>query len=456
MATTTRTDELARADLEHVIHPLYHPAAQQGAIIWERGEGVWLYDVEGRRYLDALSGLWNVAVGHGRRELAEAAAAQMQKLAFANGYTGFSNVPAIELATRLAALAPGDLNAVFFTSGGGESNESAFKMARFLWNVQGKPEKFKIISRFDAYHGVTTAAMAATGIPPYWDRFGPLAPGFLHAVAPNPYHLGLREDYSEDPEQTARLALQAIEEIIQREGPETCAAIVAEPIQGAGGVIIPPASYIRGLRDLCDRYELYLIADEVITGFGRTGRWFGMEHFGVQPDMMTFAKAVTSGYHQLGGLMISERLQAILAAQPPDVKWMHAYTYSAHPVACAVGLANLAIIEREGLVERAARMGEMLLSRLEELRELPHVGDVRGLGLIARVELVDDPKTHAPFPPAKKVGDRVMAALRARGVITRNRNDVICLAPPLIINEEEIAFLVDALREAIAEVNRSL
>src|SRR5579883_1342162 len=210
MTTSVVTEELARADLEHLIHPLYHPAAHEGAVIFERGEGVWLWDTNGKRYLDGLSCLWNVNIGHGRKEVAEAAREQMSTLAFANGYTGFSNVPAIRLAERLAKLAPGDLNAVFFTSGGGESNESAFKMARFLWNVQGRPEKLKIISRFDAYHGVTTAAMAATGIPPYWDRFGPLAPGFLHAVAPNPYHLGLREDYSEDPEQTARLALQAI------------------------------------------------------------------------------------------------------------------------------------------------------------------------------------------------------------------------------------------------------
>src|SRR5579883_2325356 len=417
MATTTRTDELARADLEHVIHPLYHPAAQQGAIIWERGEGVWLWDVDGKRYLDALSCLWNVAVGHGRQELADAAAAQMAKLAFANSYTGYSNVPAIELATRLAQLAPGDLNAVFYTSGGGESNESAFKMARFLWNVQGKPEKFKIIARFDAYHGVTTAAMAATGMAPYWERFGPLAPGFVHAAAPNPYRLG------DGPEETARLALASIEELIAREGAGTVAAIIAEPIQGAGGVIIPPDAYIRGLRELCDRYQLYLIADEVITGFGRTGTWFGMEQFGVQADMMTFAKGVTSGYQQLGGLMVSERIQAILAAQPPDVKWMHAYTYSAHPTACAVAMANLDIIERDDLVGNAARMGERLLGRLEELRELPNVGDIRGIGLMARVELVEDVRTKQPFDPDRKAGDRVLAEARRRGLITRNRGD---------------------------------
>ncbi len=446
MTTSVQTDELARADLEHLIHPLYHPAAHEGAVIFERGEGVWLWDTSGKRYLDGLSCLWNVNIGHGRREVAEAAREQMSTLAFANGYTGFSNVPAIRLAERLAKLAPGDLNAVFFTSGGGESNESAFKMARFLWNVQGKPEKFKIIARFDAYHGVTTAAMAATGMAPYWERFGPLAPGFLHAAAPNPYRLG------DSPEETARLALASIEELIAREGADTVAAIIAEPIQGAGGVIIPPDAYIRGLRELCDRHQLYLIADEVITGFGRTGTWFGMEQFGVQADMMTFAKGVTSGYQQLGGLMVSERIQTILAAQPSDVKWMHAYTYSAHPTACAVAMANLDIIERDGLVRRSAEMGEKLLARLEELRELPNVGDVRGRGLIARVELVEDVRTRRAFPAAAKVGDRVIAAARERGLVTRNRGDVIALAPPLCIDEDEIEFAVSALRDAIRDV----
>jgi adenosylmethionine-8-amino-7-oxononanoate aminotransferase len=443
----TDTSDLAQVDLGHLIHPLYHPEAQRGAVIYDRGEGVWLYDVAGKRYLDGLSGLWNVNVGHGRHEIGEAAAEQMARLGFASNYTGYANVPAIRLAERVARLAPGDLNAVFFTSGGGESNESAFKMARYLWNVQGRPEKFKIISRFDAYHGVTANAMAATGMANFWDRFGPLPPGFLHALAPNPYRLG-----DGDPEACTRLALDSIEEIVAREGADTIAAVIAEPVQGAGGVIIPPASYIRGLRELCDRYDFYLIADEVITGFGRTGTWFGMEQFGAQADMMTIAKGITSGYQQLGGLVVSERIQAVLAAQPNDVRWMHAYTYSGHPVACAVAMANLDILEREGLVQRAAAMGETLLTRLEELHEQPHVGDVRGFGLLARVELVADVATKQPFAPAEKVGDRVIAAARARGLVTRNRGDVICIAPPLVIDEGEIDFLVMALRDAIRDV----
>ena len=451
MTTTTAIQELMQDDLDHFIHPLYHRKAQENAIIFERGEGVWLTDVNGNRYLDGLSCLWNVNVGHGRAELAEAAASQMRTMAFCNSYTGFSNVPAIELATKLAKLAPGDLNGVFFTSGGGESNESAFKMARYYWNIQGQPEKYKIISRMDAYHGVTLAALGATGIPQYWDRFGPPAPGFFHALAPNIYRLG-----EGDPEKAAQLAIDSIEEIVAHEGANTVAAVIAEPIQGAGGVIVPPPQYMRMLRELCDQHQMLLIADEIITGFGRTGRWFAMEHYGVQADIMAFAKGVTSGYVQLGGIIVSKRIQDLLADQPLDVRWMHAYTYSAHPTACAVALANLQIIEREGLVERAASNGEYLLAQMQTLRSLPHVGDVRGLGLLARVELVKDPATREAFPASDHVADRVMVEARKRGLISRNRGDVIFLAPPLVISRDEIDQAVGILRESIEAVETTL
>lgn len=451
MTTQISIEDLAQNDLDHLIHPLYHRKAQENQVIFERGDGAWLVDVNGKRYLDGLSCLWNVNVGHGRAELGEAAAEQMRTLAFVNSYTGFSNIPAIELATKIASLAPGDLNGVFFTSGGGESNESAFKMARYLWNVQGQPDKFKIISRMDAYHGVTLAALGATGIPQYWDRFGPPAPGFFHALAPNIYRLG-----DGDPEAAAQKAIDSIEEIVVREGAETVAAVVAEPIQGAGGVIVPPPQYMRMLRELCDQHKLLLIADEIITGFGRTGRWFAMEHYGVQPDIMSFAKGVTSGYVQLGGIVVSKRIQDLLEQQPLDVRWMHAYTYSAHPTACAVGLANIEIIEREGLVERSAQMGQYLLEQLEMLRALPHVGDVRGLGLLARVELVRDTKTKESFAASDRVGDRVMAEARKRGLVSRNRGEVICLAPPLIIEKQEVDQLVGILRESIDAVTATL
>jgi putrescine aminotransferase len=451
MAVQTRAAELAALDEAHLIHPLYHPLAQKNAIILERGEGVWLTDVNGNRYIDGLSSLWNVNAGHGRRELAEAAAEQMSRLAFNNSYTGYANPPSIQLAKRIVDLAPGDLNAVFFTSGGGESNESAFKMARYYHSIRGKPEKFKIISRHDAYHGVTTSALAATGMSIYWEHFGPRTPGFFHALAPDPYRLG-----DGDPEACAQQALDSIEEIVEMEGANTVAAVIAEPIQGAGGVIIPPPAYLRGLRDLCDRHDMLFITDEVITGFGRTGTWFGMEHFGVQPDIMSFAKGVTSGYIQLGGIAISARLQQVLADQPLTTRWMHAYTYSAHPAACAVALANIDLIEREGLVANAARMGERLAAGLREIGEMPIVGDARSFGLLGRVEVVADKATKQPFEVSQGVGNRIIAALRARGVLTRNRNDIICIAPPLCINDEEMDTLLAALRGAIEQTAREI
>lgn len=450
MTVQSRAQELAAQDLAHLIHPLYHEKAQEGALIIERGEGIHVWDVNGNRYIDGLSCLWNVNVGHGRRELGEAALRQMEQLAFFNNYTGYAVPSAVQLAARIAALAPGDLNAVFFTSGGAESNESAFKMARFYWNIQGRPSKTKVISRMDGYHGVSLAAMSATGMSVYWDRFGDRAPGFYHAVSPNQYRLG------NTPEETARLALDSIEEIIRREGADSIAAIIAEPIQGAGGVIVPPPSYITGLRQLCDRHEVLLIADEVITGFGRTGTWFAMSQFGVQPDIMSFAKGVTSGYIQLGGIVISERMQRALAAQPVDVKWMHAYTYSGHATACAVALANMDIIEREHLAENAKTVGAYLLRALEGLRNLPHVGDVRGFGMLGRVEFVADPRTKQAFPAAARYGDRVVAEMRKRGALTRNRADVVCFAPPLITTETQVDELTGIVREAVQAVDAAL
>ncbi len=450
MTVQTRAQELAELDVAHLIHPLYHPKAQEGALIFDRGEGIYLWDVNGNKYIDALSCLWNVNVGHGRQELADAAQKQMAQMAFCNSYTGFSNAPAIELATRLAKIAPGDLNAVFFTSGGADSNESAFKMARYYWNIQGRPSKWKIISRNDAYHGVSTSAMAATGMPIYWDRFGELTPGFLHAASPNQYRLG------NTPEETARLALDSIEQIIAKEGADSIAAVIAEPVQGAGGVIVPPHQYITGLRELCDRHEILYIADEVICGFGRTGAWFASDRFGVQPDIMAFAKGVTSGYIQLGGIIISDRIRETIAAQPLDVRWMHAYTYSAHPTACAVGLANLDIIEGEDLSGNAMRTGGYLLKSLEGLRDLPHVGDVRGFGMLARIEFVENPTSKQAFPAPAKFGDRVIAEMRKRGAVTRNRGDVVCFAPPLVISESQVDELVGITRESIEAVNATI
>lgn len=436
-----------QADREHVLHPLHHPSAHNAPKVWVSGQGALITDIEGRTYIDGLSGLWNVAVGHGRGELAEAAAGQMSTLAYCTGYVGSTNLQAIALAERLSQLCAPPINTFFFTSGGAESTESSIKTARFYWKAHGKPDKVKVISRMKGYHGVTLAAMSATGLPAYWPMFEPRVPGFLHIESPYPYRF-VNPDPSVSP---GVAAANLLEQAILREGPDTVAAFLAEPVQGAGGVIVPPEDYFARIREICDQYQVLLIADEVITGFGRTGRWFGMEHYGVSPDIVQFAKGITSGYVPLGGLGISDAIRETIDSVPPDQRWMHAFTYSGHPTCCAVALANLAIIEREGLVERAAVLGRRLLEGLATLKRLPQVGDVRGLGLMAAVELVQDQQTRAAFPASAQVGPRVQQAMTARGLFTRIVGDTICLAPPLVSTEEQIDQIVQIVGEAVGE-----
>ena len=437
--------ELIQQDREHLIHPLYHPDDHEAPTIFVKGEGAILTTIDGREYIDGLSCLWNVNAGHGRAELAEAAAEQMRSLAFASNYTGSANVPAIRLAAKLAEIAYPSLNSVYFTSGGAESNESAFKTARFYWKAHDKPDKVKIISRNWAYHGVTMAAMSATGMAPYHKMFAPLMPNFLQIAAPYRYQC---KYCSDQPDCTLGCANE-LEETIQRQGPDTVAAFIAEPVQGAGGVIVPPPQYFPRIREICDQYDVLFIADEVITGFGRTGKLFALEHWGVEPDIMSFAKAITSGYLPLGGIMLSDRIQRAILDVPIANRWMHAYTYSGHPTCCAVGLANLDIILGEKLPERAAVVGKRLLDGLNGLADHPNVGEVRGLGMIAAVELVADKATRAPFDASLNIGGRVAREFRARGLYTRARGDVICLAPPLMTPEEQIDRLVSIVSESV-------
>ena len=434
-----------QADLDHLLHPLNHPSAHQQAKIWVEGRGALITDTDGGTYIDGLSGLWCVNVGHGRAELAEAAQQQMSTLAYCSSYAGSSNLPAIALAERLSALVYPSINTFFFTSGGAEASESSFKTARFFWKAQDRPDKIKIISRMKGYHGVTMAAMSATGLPAYWPMFEPRVPNFVHIESPYPYRF-VNPDPTVSP---GVAAANLLEQAILREGPETVAAFIAEPVQGAGGVIVPPDDYFPRIRQICDAYDVLLIADEVITGFGRTGRWFGLEHYGVEPDIMQFAKGITSGYIPLGGIGVSDRIRAVMNDVPPDKRWMHAYTYSGHPTCCAVALANIDILEREGLVERAATLGRRLLDGLHELAALPGVGDVRGLGMMAAIELVADKATKQPCAPAANVGPRVAAEMLKRGLFTRVVGDTICLAPPLVASEDEIDRIIEIVGAAI-------
>jgi len=447
-------DKVLRADREHLIHPLYHPSDHGQPLVIVRGEGAEIIDANGKRYLDALSGLWNVNVGHGRAELAQVAADQMSTLAFNNNYVGFTNAPSARLAEKLIELAYPNLNAVYFTTAGAESNESAFKTARFFWKLVGKPDKVKIISRRWGYHGVTMAAASATGLPAYHRMFAPLMPKFIQAPGPYRFRCEL-EDGGPRPctDPAGHDYAVALEQTLLNEDPETVAAILAEPVQGAGGVIVPPEDYWPKLRQIADRHHVLLIADEVITGFGRTGKWFALDHWSVQPDIMSFAKGVTSAYLPLGGIMVSHQVQNAINEAPLDLKFMHAATYSGHPVCCAVGLANVGIIEREGLVQRAAEIGPRFIDLLRrQLEPLPSVGQVRGLGMMAAVELVDpNASGSANYDNAVGLAGRIIARSMQNGAIPRRLNNTIMLAPPLISTEAQLARLVEVLGEAIRE-----
>ena len=439
---------LIERDMAHLLHPQYAAADQRSALVWAKGEGAVLTDVRGREYIDGLSSLWNVAVGHGRRELAEAAAEQMSTLAFANGYTGYTNVPAIELAEKVCRLSYANMDAVFFANSGSEANEVAFKLARFHWFLKGKMDKVKIISRRQAYHGGTLATTAATGLAPFWRGFGPLDPTFVRAGTNFCYHCEWNLKYPSCDIYCA----EAIEETILREGADTVAAVIAEPVHGAGGVIPPVPEYFPKLREICDRHDVLFIADEVITGFGRTGRWFALRHWDVQPDIVTFAKAITSAYIPLAGAIVSRELHQGLLQAERDQRFMHGFTNSAHPAACAVGLRNLRIMEEEDLIENAASMGQRLQDGLRTLLDEDGVGEVRGLGLIAGVELVADKEKRRPFGVELGVGPRLVAACRERGLVSRNLADSYLLAPPLVVSEEQVDRIVEIVRDSVREV----
>ena len=442
----TATADLLTRDIAHLIHPLHDEPLHRNARVWVKGDGVLLTDAEGREYIDALAGLWNVTAGHGRAELADAMREQAAELAYVSGYAGSSNPRAIELAERLAALCYPSINRFFFTSGGGEATDSSIKMARAYWKLRGRPGKTKVISRIEGYHGVTLAAMSATGLSAYWPLFEPRVPGFIHIPSPYPYR------YQAPPGVSQGIAAaDELERAIEREGAETVAMFLAEPVQGAGGVIVPQDDYFPRIREICDRHDVLLVADEVITGFGRTGTLFALDHWGVEPDILQFAKAVTSGYVPFGGIGISD---AVAATLDDDARvWMHAFTYSAHPVGCAVAARNLQIVRDEDLPGRCSRQGDRLLARLRAaLGDHPHAGDIRGKGLMCAVELVADRATKEPFPAGDKVGPRVQREAAERGLFSRVKADTYVLAPAAVITDDQVDRTVDILAGAIRAV----
>ena len=442
--TTAAERSLIDRDIAHLVHPLHNQAAHESAKIWVGGKGAYIEDSEGNEYIDCLSGLWNNTAGNGRPELADAAAAQMRQMAFVSGYAGSSNPRAIELSERLAHLTYPSINHFYLTSGGGESTDSNIKLARYYWKLKGKPDKTKVISRIWGYHGVTMAAMCATGIPAYWPMFEPRIPGFSHIPSPYPY-------LYEAPEGSKSQGIAAADELekqILEEGPDTVAMFIAEPVQGAGGVIVPQEDYFKRIREICDQYEVLLVADEVITGFGRTGKMFGLEHWGIEPDLMQFAKAITSGYFPLGGIGISDEIASVM--NDSGSPWMHAYTYSSHPVGCAVALAMMDIVEKEDFVGQAQTKGKHLLVKLKEaLADHPHVGEVRGLGMMCGVELVKDKATKEMFDASDGIGAKVHAETVKRGMFSRVRGDCYCVAPPIVTSESTIDDIASILGDSV-------
>ena len=433
-------------DSHHHLHPFTdHKALSTiGARIITKAEGCWLWDSDGNRILDGMAGLWCVNVGYGRQELVDAATRQMAELPYYNTFFQSATPASVELAAKLATIAPAGLERAFFANSGSEANDTVVKLARYFWNMQGRPEKKTIISRKLAYHGVTMAAASLSGLTPMHPQSDLPLPGFEHVDAP--YWYGAGSDLT--PEAFGELAAKELEERIIKLGPETVAAFVGEPIQGAGGVIIPPDGYWQEIQAICKRYDVLLIADEVICGFGRTGRWWGSETFDIRPDIMTMAKGLSSGYLPISAVMVGERVGESLAESGEE--WVHGFTYSGHPVAAAVALENIRILEEEGLAERASgSIGETFSRMLASLEDHPLVGETRSVGLIGAIELVEDKAARKHFPEERSVGLTCRDHCIRNGLVMRAVRDIMVLSPPLIISEAEIETIGQRARRAL-------
>ena len=415
---------LAELDQAHVLHPHAVVGSPAAPVIWTRGKGATLWDIDGREYVDGTCGLWQCAVGHGREELARVAAAQIEQLEFYASFWNFANEPSIKLAARLAELSPQGLDRVFFTNGGSEGIETAIKLVRLAWHAQGRPERNVILSRQSAYHGVGVASLAATGIPPLKEGFGPLAPGFLHLSTPT-----LRSD--------ADALVAELRAAIEEHGPDRIAAFVGEPVMGVGGMIPPPDGYWPQVQSVLREHGILLILDEIVTAYGRTGNWFGAQTYALDPDVIVTAKALTSGYIPMGAVLVHDRVVDML----DGTAFRHGFTYNGHPVGAAVALANLEIIEREGLIERAATVGARMLTRLKPLEELDAVAEARGVGLMLGIELAGE-RDAAP----------VAAAALERGVVVRASGQKIVMSPPFVIEDGQADTIVDVVSDELAKL----
>jgi len=440
------THDWQELDSRHHLHPFtdFKALAQEGSRVITRAEGVYLYDSDGQRILDGMSGLWCVNVGYGRGELVDAAARQMRELPYYNSFFKCSNPPAIELARLLAQLTPQQFSRVFLTNSGSEANDTIVRMTRRYWDLLGEPGRSVIISRRNAYHGSTMAGASLGGMDAMHAQGGLPIPDIVHIEQPYWYEYGTDTTPAEYGLRAARRLAEKIEEI----GPERVAAFIGEPIQGAGGVIIPPDTYWPEIQKICREYGILLIADEVICGFGRIGRWFGCEHFGFEPDFMTIAKGLTSGYQPLGGVMVADRVADVLIAKGGE--FHHGYTWAGHPVACAVAIENLEILRRERIVERVREdIGPYLQQRWRELADHPLVGEVRGVGMIGALELVADKGRRAFFADRGEAGTRCRDHCFANGLVMRAVRDTMIIAPPLVIEREQVDELVETAHRCL-------
>jgi L-2,4-diaminobutyrate transaminase len=446
---------LVELDRQSFLHPCTALAdhMENGVRVMTEGQGVWLKDLDGVRYLDAAAGLWCVNIGYGRREVADAIYEQAKKLAYFHSFSSMGTEPSIRLADRVKRLAPEEMSKVFFGNSGSDANDTNVKLVWYYNNLRGLPEKRKIVSRKGAYHGLTVAAGSLTGIEAYHRAFNLPIKEVLHTACPDLYRgkpAGMSEaDYS-------RELARELEELILREGPDTMAAFIAEPVMGTGGVLVPPEGYFQEIQKVLDKYDMLMIADEVICGFGRLGYWFGSFCYGIKPDIMTIAKGLSSAYLPISGSVIHEKIWRVLLEGSKEIGvFLHGFTYSAHPVAAAAAMANLDIMEGEGLVERARETGGYFQSRMREAFENhPLVGHVRGEGLVMGIELVADKATRQAFDPARKVAARLTKLCFSEGLITRSLpgGDITAFSPPLPISREEIDQIVERYDRGLAKL----
>ena len=443
---------MAVRDIETVIHPYTNLARHRevGPLILNEGRGIYLYDDTGKRYIEGMAGLWCTALGYGNQEIAEAGAEALRRVSFTHAFGGKSHDGVIELSEKLKEIAPCPASKVLFGSSGSEANDMQMKLSWYYNNARGKREKKKIISRMRAYHGVTIASASLTGLPWVHNDFDLPIANVLHTSCPHYYRYGQE---GETEEQFAARMAQDLEDMILREGPDTIAAFIGEPLMGAGGVLLPPKGYWEKVNAILLKYDIRFIADEVICGFGRTGNWFGSTTFDMKPQSITMAKAITSAYFPLSALTVEEDLyQAMLDESRKLGTFGHGYTYTAHPVGCAISLKTIEIYQRDKIMEHAAKMSPVFQMRLKKLADHPLVGEARGVGLIGAVELVADKATKRPFDPKKMVGAATVNALQEMGLIVRNIQDSVALCPPLIITTDEIHEMFDIFEKGLDQM----